>query len=266
LLASVPGFYDYAISADPAKTVEWHLNFADPHLFAAYAGPLFAQDEMQVAEHPALGALREQLKAEGLATRTVDQAGPTPVLVSGVERRVTISSEPDISSGRPRGLYGHEFAAASPQAVSRAVRRIEPPSISNLIALAAPYPGRGHYDRATIESILVTAYTGFAAARLESVRLRLESPSVSAIVHSGYWGCGAFGGNRILMVLLQVIAARMAGLDRLVIHTGRPGGAAPFTEAAAMFSDLARITDLGTADLISVLVDQAFAWGASDGN
>ncbi len=43
--------------------VPWHKNFAHSHLFIAYSGGLFAQDEMQVAEHPALSSLREALMA-----------------------------------------------------------------------------------------------------------------------------------------------------------------------------------------------------------
>src|SRR4051794_22228936 len=53
--------YDYApVDASPSA-VEWHVNFADPDLFFAYGTGLFAQDEIQVAEHPALGSLREAL-------------------------------------------------------------------------------------------------------------------------------------------------------------------------------------------------------------
>jgi Poly (ADP-ribose) glycohydrolase (PARG) len=44
----------------------------------------------------------------------------------------------------------------------------------------------------------------------------------SVAVHTGYWGCGAFGGNRVLMALLQVLAAGSAGLDQLVFHVGDP--------------------------------------------
>src|SRR4051812_32899056 len=47
--------YDYAPVERDGTAVEWHVNFADPHLFVAYGSGLFAQDEMQVAEHPVLG-------------------------------------------------------------------------------------------------------------------------------------------------------------------------------------------------------------------
>jgi hypothetical protein len=41
------------------------VNFADEHLFVAYASRLFAQDEIQVAEHPSLGHLKEKLVRKG---------------------------------------------------------------------------------------------------------------------------------------------------------------------------------------------------------
>ncbi len=57
----------------------------------------------------------------------------------------------------------------------------------------------------------MTAYTGFRAAVCESE----DRP---AIVHTGFWGCGAFGGNRRLMPMLQAMVATVAGMQRLVCH------------------------------------------------
>jgi hypothetical protein len=53
--------------------------------------------------------------------------------------------------------------------------------------MAAPV-GSGRYTREEIELVLLTAFTGFAAARG-------ESPVGSrVIIHTGHWGTGAFGG------------------------------------------------------------------------
>src|SRR3954454_1892115 len=79
-----PSFYDYKPLGDGRSIVEWHVNFADPRLFIAYGSGLFAQDEMQVAEHPLLGSVREALVAEGLAAKTNDETGATPILVRNV--------------------------------------------------------------------------------------------------------------------------------------------------------------------------------------
>ena len=42
-MRDVAGFFDYAPTDEPAGAVEWHANFADPHLFVAYGSSLFAQ-------------------------------------------------------------------------------------------------------------------------------------------------------------------------------------------------------------------------------
>jgi hypothetical protein len=87
-----------------------------------------------------------------------------------------------------------------------------------IVAMAAPYGGRGDYTEAEIALIFATAYTAFAAARQESAHN--GSTSVQTVLHTGFWGCGAFGGNRRLMVALQALAARAARIDRLVLHAG----------------------------------------------
>mgnify|MGYP000138550059 CR=1 FL=1 len=259
LLEQRPGFYDYEPVLEGAA--EWHVNFADPDLFFAYASGLFAQDEMQVLEHPVLGALREALPELGCTARTVVAGAPTPVLVTGVERRLAVATEPDAERGRPRGLYGNAFAAAPVEAVLAATRRIEPPTITNLIAMAAPRPGSGTYRAEEITDVLVTASTGFRAAALESARLRPQGP---VVVHSGFWGCGAFGGNRTLMVTLQAIAAAMAGLTRLVLHIGGPEGEEPVAQARELLTELRPVSRV--SDLVGRLVARGFPWGLSDGN
>lgn len=258
LLDDRPGYFDYQRVADDDGALEWHVNFADPHLFVAYGGSLFAQDEIQVSEHPALGALKEALSARGSRTVTVEVGSPTPVLVRGVERRCHVSTEPDVAEGRPGGLYGNAFAQAGGDVVARATRRIDPPTITNLIAMASLPPHGGSYDQDQIEYLLVTAFTGFSAAVQ-------ESGAATVLVHSGYWGCGAFGGNRILMVTIQAIAAQMAGLSRLVIHTGDPSGSGVPDDVRRWLRSAAD-GSTSTADVVQRLVDEDFRWGVSDGN
>jgi hypothetical protein len=38
-------------------------------------------------------------------------------------------------------------------------------------------------------------------------------------IHTGNWGTGAYGGNRVLMAALQLLAARLARTDTFVYHT-----------------------------------------------
>lgn len=243
-------FYTY--DAAPAGTVAWHLNFADARLFGFYGGPLLAQDELQVAEHPVLASVREALEAEGQA-RTVEGGRPTPVLVRGAERRC-----------RLRGLYGNAFAAAGSAAVATATQPIVPPTVTNIVAIEAIPGGRGRYTRQEIAYTLLTAYAGFAAARAESAGDGEPQPAV--VVHTGWWGCGAYGGDRVLMAALQVLAARLAGVDRLVFHTGDGdsarllGEALHVAEAAAPAGAERRETVV-----VAALEAQGREWGRGNG-
>jgi hypothetical protein len=250
--------YDYAACTDLADAVEWHVNFADPELFVAYSSGLFAQDEMQVAEHPALGALKDALESGGRIVRTVETQGATPILIKGVERRCRVQTSADPAAGRPQGLYGNAFAQADPIAVRGATQVIDPPTITNLIAIAAPRPGRGQYTQHQIYEGLGTAFTGFRAAVCESEPSR-------AVVHTGFWGCGAFGGNRTLMPFIQAVAAEMAGVERLVFHTFDAAGTRSLNDAMSLamgFGD----RSLETWALVENLEERRFEWGVSDGN
>lgn len=253
------GFYDYRPVLAEEGAVEWHVNFADPDLFFGYAGGLFAQDEMQVAEHPVLASVREALLAEGAVARTAVDGRPTPVLVTGAERRCRVATEPDGAAGRPHGLYGNAFARATEEAVRGATTRVDPPTVTNLVAIAAPRPSAGAYTARQVEEVLVTAFTGFRAAVL-------ETGTGPAAIHSGFWGCGAFGGNRVLMTLLQVVAAGAAGVGRLVLHLPGPGGEAAFDAARQVIRDELAGPSLETGDFVRRVVAKRFAWGASDGN
>ncbi len=256
-----PGFYDYTPFAK-RNAVEWHVNFADPHLFAAYSTSLLAQDELQVLEHPALGSVKEAIESTGTMPLTVENGEPTPILLTGVERRCHFDTEP--GEKRLHGLYGNEFAIASSEAIRLATHRLEPPTISNIIAMAAPAGGSGPYREATLRHILTTAYTGFHAAVLESRRVRGRKGPV--VVHTGFWGCGAYGGNRTIMAALQVLAASMAGIHRLVFHTGEKTGARLFKQGKTLCKDELGIQEpVGTSEALSILASLEYEWGVGNG-
>jgi hypothetical protein len=109
--------------------------------------------------------------------------------------------------------------------------------------------------------ILETAWTGFRAAALET--RRLAGDGVRAAVHTGFWGCGAFGGNRVVMTGLQLAAARLAQVD-LAFYVGPPAGLKDFEEGLAAFG---KVAEGGTvAGLIERIAGMRLRWGTSDGN
>jgi hypothetical protein len=261
-LQILPGVFTYSVPASGSH-VAWHMNFADPDLFVAYGSPLLAQDELQVLEHPILGSLREALDSLGKSAETVDaRHRPTPVTISGVQRHCAFDTLPNSAAGRSGGLYGNAFARASATQVISATRLILPATTSNIVAIAAPAGGDGDYNSAEIAYIATAAYTGFLAARWESAGL---STSVSRTrIHTGFWGCGAFGGNRVLMTILQVLAAQLAEVD-LVFHAFDEAGVAVAEEAHQRYTRMASSTS-SVPEILQALARERFQWGESDGN
>lgn len=259
-IESVPGHFEYGPSCYP-EDMDWHLNFADLDAFATWRTPLFAQDEIQVAEHPILAALHLLCRDQDISLRTVDEEheedNPTPVLVSGAERRIAVETSMS-------GLYGNAFQGARQDDVRRATRMINPPSLSNILAIQAPLPRKGHYAADVIRQVLVTAFSGFSAASEES-RLQ-RGADASAVIHTGFWGCGAYGGNHVLMVLLQMLAAHLAGVGRIVFHIGTASGQGYFEEALGIYHRITTQPTTPVGEIIDMLEKMAFPWGVSDGN
>lgn len=257
--------YDYMPSPVFKNAVEWHVNFADPELFGYYGSSLFAQDEMQVAEHPALGSMREALLTQMDRIMTVENGKPTPITITGVQRRCRVDTDINLSSNRIQSLYGNGFGQADQLVVQEATTAIDPPTITNLIAMAAPVGGYGKYKIHQIRYVLDTAFTSFRTAIQESKRI--NGTRAAVLVHSGFWGCGAFGGNRVLMSILQVIAAQMAGVDQLVMHTYDTSGKNSLIEAIAVIrSELEQYSSIPTSELVNLISTLGFEWGVSDGN
>ncbi len=233
----LPGYFDYAGD----QTGVWHVNFADPDLFFAYGGGLLAQDELQCAEHPALGPVREAL---GEATaRTEHRGEPTPVLVANVERRITLDTT--------HGLYGNGFSRADAATIRAAVHPHRPPARSNIIAIAAPI-GSGRYTGEQIEYAVDTAFTGFAAAVHEG----------GTEVRTGFWGCGAFGGNRELMTLVQLLGARLAGMQRLTFYAFDDAGRSDYEAGVRALEAVLAPT---LPEILERIEARGYVWGQSNG-
>jgi hypothetical protein len=154
------------------------------------------------------------------------------------------------------------FARATADGVRQVTTLIDPPTISNIVAIVAPYGGFGRYQREEIRLAISTAYSGFRAAVLES--RRSAGPDALVVIHSGFWGCGAFGGNRVMMTLLQLLAADMAGVAGLVFHVGDPSGRTSVECAQALAPGLATATS--ATELIAHAEALGLVWGVSDGN
>ncbi len=258
------GFYDYAPSADSSR-MDWYMNFADAELFGFYGSSLFAQDELQVAEHPVLAAVREKLRGmsrsdDRYAPSTRDAAGrPTPVLLRGALRWIAIDTRPNSAAGRPRGLYGNELGRASAATLQQATQRLPQPTVSNLLAIEAPKGGHGRYRREQIVDAMQSACSGFALLRTESLTANPKPATVA--LHGGNWGCGAFGGNLALMYTVQMLAACWAGIELLRLYGTHP---IAWEQAQRHYARL-RLLRPDFQGAVAYLFSQGFTWGSGNG-
>lgn len=265
LIARSGGFEYAALDTDAAV---WHANFANWDLFSSYGTEPFAQDEIQALEHPALGGVREALLARDLSTLVTDigPAGPTPTpfTISGVQRRAAIDTTPRDDGPWPHGIYGQNFWLAPEEVVLGATRVIAPPTVSNILAMEAPAMGSGRYSPNEIYFVLLAAASAFAAARAESQRLW---PGKVVEVHTGYWGCGAYGGDPVLTAACQIVSASVAGVDRLVFWTWDDAGDARLAVAREVADAvLGEIASPLLSNAATLLDSHGFHWGVSDGN
>ncbi|CAF2511735.1 unnamed protein product [Rotaria sp. Silwood2] len=212
------------------QTVEWYLNFANHDLFAFYSGPLLAQDELQVLECVELAALREYfvqtVNTVGSYTTGSDKSThktvPTPILISNTERVINMDTNK---------VYGNAFAKATERQLIQACVYLSQPQTVNLIAIEAPSHGRGSYTREQVNYIITTCYVGFKAAQLLAYKThalntkhqrsssRSGKNGFRTKIHTGWWGCGAYGNNRQMMILTQMLAAYWAQVEEIIFHT-----------------------------------------------
>jgi len=265
------------------KQIDWHLNFAHSNLFVCYPGRLLAQDELQVLECPILASVREFLmtdqKAKTFAPYTVQKRQATPILIANADRVISLDTYPDGAKGRPNGLYGNNFEQASDKAVDLATNILKPPTRVNILAMEAPPGDYGKYTKEMITFILQSCYTGFVAAKKESatvsalLREERKWPGVIAEneiktnIFTGFWGCGAYGGDRELMVILQLIGAQLAGVDSLTMHAVHKEGKQAVEKAFQRFSGIMKDAkeEIKVSELIERLEKAGFRWGVSNG-
>lgn len=249
---AVKGFFRYRDS----DASHCYMNFAHHDLFNGYGHFMFAQDEIQVAEHPLLASLRELMltREDDLRPRTVENGAPTPVVFRAIPRTISIDT---------RQIYGARLTRADDELIRESVSRVDPPVCSSILAIEAPISsGNNIYTRSEVESALKTAYSGFRAFILSSDALW----TTPFVLHTGNWGCGAYGGNRQLMISIQIIAASLAGISEIVFYCGTDS-----TDRIADFeAQLHRRFQFRPGTKVSKVVDRlvtaAFPWGTPDGN
>ena len=246
------GFFTYSPPTDTSST-HWFMNFADPFVFGHGEGPLLAQDELQIVEHPILCSVNKALESEthgveGLQPLTRENGDATPVLVQGAPRRCRLLTA-------QYSIYGDYFAQAPKETIKKAVEIIRPPTRSNIVAITALPPQYGMYTMNQIADMLGTAYAGFRATVLTSDDVTL---------HTGHWGCGAFGGNKGLVAAMQILAAGMAGVSSLHYWYGYTHQDRTALEHGVQVASL--LNNMPTLRAVELLDSAGYSWGIANEN
>ena len=249
------GFYDYTKAREGEDT--WFVNFADPTLFVAYDSDLFAQDEIQTLEMPLLAScclFLDQRQADHTTKTVTDFGEPTPYLFGNVPYWISVNTRPIMKDGTTSNIYGDEFMYATEEELATGIKVFEGNVRVNVLAIAAPRCRSGQrYNTAELAQIIKTLLCSYSAVR--------DQAEGKVVIHTGNWGCGAFGGNKELMYLAQMYAASVCGIDELVLHAVDE---VILEDAGKAFENMD--SKMKIADVIGYLHSRKYEWGESDGN
>jgi hypothetical protein len=169
-------------------------------------------------------------------------------------------------------VYGNAFAKASERQLIQACKYLSKPQTVNLIAIEAPSHGRGVYTREQVEYILVTCYVGFKAAQVlanktyalnnKNQRSATRGGNFRTIIHTGWWGCGAYGNNRQMMILTQILAAYWTQVDEIIFHTQTNEHQRDISAAQALVEKMLKEKRIDT--VIDQILGLNFQWERSN--
>ena len=255
------GFFNYAKDQSNSERCVWWMNFADPKLFGYYSGSMFAQDEIQVFEHPVLAGIRNYLVDPGeenmqpwtLTLRDGEPDRATPFLIENVPMWLKVDTCPQLPFGGFGHIYGRSFRSASYEELEAGIKVVKENIKNNIMAVSAVV-GSGLYTYDQIEIMLKTLICAFSKAKD-------VAQGKKCVIHGGNWGCGAFGGNPEVMYFLQIYAASVTGIDELILHNTDDDA---YFDAKEVYDDLDDETTLES--VIYKLLDKEYCWGRGDGN
>ncbi|MES2272599.1 MAG: hypothetical protein V4487_00205 [Chlamydiota bacterium] len=216
-----PGTFFY-----PPGEHHWTANFGDQNVFFGCLGPLLAQDEQQVLEHPALSHFYSLIKKNeqhmNIRPFVHLSASGDALLIEGAKRYGELDTSTPIEG--LGNIYGNHFARASEAQINQALLRFEQIQESKLFVFCAPNISANlegqPYQEDTLRELFLSAFTAFKA---------IGHKDPNAIIHTGNWGCGAFGNDPKTVALLQLAAAHFSGIRRLEYY---PLGHAPALASA----------------------------------
>lgn len=201
-------------SRDDKKWMITFVDFANRYLGGGWLGHGNVQEEQMIQRSPEMALLLGMFNGDRsdpqllVRGRTYsDPYHPDPLLITNLRFYLHQSDEKAKSDAihRPNYRIGNYFECID-----------SPPGV-NVLAIAAPQlqPSERNavYDEDLIMDLLNTAINGFALIKMYD-----QSKKKRSQLFTGLWGAGAFGHNSLMSIMVQIIAARLTEIDRLIIQ------------------------------------------------
>lgn len=171
-------------------------------------------------------------------------------------------------------VYGNAFAHVTHRELADACEYLPRPQIVNLIAIEAPSHGYGRYSADQIRFILTAAFGAFKAAKVLASKThalnRGRSLTATAsgvarfktIIHTGWWGCGAYGNSRLMMLITQLLAAYWAEVDEIIFHVQSDNHQEQISEAKRIVAGL--LAERYVSEVIRKIENLNIQWDRSN--
>jgi hypothetical protein len=186
------------------KSNEAYVDFAAKKLGGGVLGRGFVQEEIMVMESNLLPLVAAtKLKASGANTcpeLPLKNLDKHPVVIQG-RRFLEVTGQDEI--------YGRLLEAKAPFDAEQHLRLCQNPIDIYLTAMAAPdfhHASKGKtYTQADLSALLTLAVRGFYDTMMAQ-----HGDHNPLIIHTGNWGCGAFGNSRQTIWVVQRLAIEAA--------------------------------------------------------
>lgn len=187
----------------PPNIHHWTANFGfEEVLFGSITGRL-KQAELQILEHPALVHVYAAIK-NNLIFGKLDTTG-SALLIEGAKRYGQLNQI-------DRFLWG-QFRTATFKDIERSIELFAEPQESNIFIIAAPniHPKNEDttYTYKVLRGLFCSAYAAFS---------RIAKKDPLAVIHTGNWGCGDLFHDPKTIALIQIAAAKLAGIKEMCYY------------------------------------------------
>lgn len=230
-IESVNSFYEYEKNVNDENEINFYVNFSDSELFYECDSYLNSQNANMVFFHPLLLSCKKymtSLDKDELKPFAFENGNPTPVIFQNVPYWIFLDEE------------------------NKKIVPLQKEIKSNIISMKA-IEAKGKYTEEQILLLLKTVLVAFSGAEKVS-HAKMKDISI----HTGNWGCNNLGNNKELIYLLQIIAASVTGIKKIIFHKADENS---LSNAKEKFSHL--LPDLPKTTNLKRLVEEILEIGFS---